>query len=56
MAPFCSCGVAHRGKKTANQYPRLWLSSPRVSIFWAVMVYIRASNLWTSQPDFFAER
>jgi hypothetical protein len=28
----------------------------RVSIFWAGMAYAKASNLWKSQPDFFAER
>jgi hypothetical protein len=56
MTPFCSCGVAHEGKKTAPQCPGLWFLLPRGSAFWAGMTYVRASNLWKGQPDFFAER
>ena len=43
-------------RKDGPSVPQAVVSLPRVSVFWADLAYVKASNLWKSQPDFFAER
>jgi hypothetical protein len=43
-------------QKDSPSVPEAVVFLPRGSVFWAGMTYARASNLWKSQPDFFAER